>query len=615
MGEQNFTVINLDGGLNLVDTHYTNQQLTGTCKVLDNYESTINGGYRRIEGFTKYGTAQPSGSADNVLGVFPYADGIISISSTGVYFSTDGITWVQVNRDTYTTQTGTIEVTNVPGTYIQVNGVGTTFTTEYSVGGHILIGADLREIAAIADNTDMTLATEIAGGVAALTAHKANGTGTLSGSLINRTGQGVTEFAWLEADGEYGSVVMTDTTGSNDAARLQITGSGGSRVYFYDSLDTDSFSIPATPRHCTTFEQRVVVAYSVTNGLTEAGTVTWSDRYQNQRFDGASAGSIQVDSPVVAIKPFRDRLIIFCKSSIYQLSSINDSANLQVSPVSYTTGCAAAGSVQEIAGDVLFLSYDGVRTITSSDKYGDINFGIISDSVDPLVKDLVRDLGSVTISSCIVRTKNQYRLFYTGASLTADRQHGLIGTFKKDRQGNVGWQWSRAVGIPVAAIASDTNSFITLGSNEERIYHGGYDGYIYQHDTGDNFDGSNVAASFELNEVDYGDVGLKKTLHYIKAFGNMEGSIDPIDVQIKYDYNSSRTMQPTPYMLALDAGLDKYGVAVYGTATYGGGSSFVEQINVAGSGFSNNFSFSSEGLGAPFTINSLYIDVRLGVKQ
>jgi len=615
MGEQNFTVINLDGGLNLVDTHYTNQQTTGTCRVLDNYESTVEGGYRRIDGFTKFGTTQPTGSADSILGVFPYADGVISVASAGVYFSDDGITWVQVNRDTYVAQTGTVAVTNVPGTYIQVDGTGTLFTTEFTVGGHIRIDGNIREIAAITSNTDMTLATEIAGGYAGPETPYANGDGSLAGSVIARTSQGIAEFAWLETDGEYGSVVMADTSGNNDAVRLQITGSGGGRVYSYDELTSTSFACPSNPRHCTTFEQRVVVAYSDNNGTTEAGTVSWSDRYQNQRFDGTSAGSVQVDSPIVAIKPFRDRLIIFCKSSIYQLSSINDSSNLQVSPVSYTTGCAAAGSVQEIAGDVLFLSFEGVRTISTSDKFGDIDFGIVSNSVDPLIKEIVRDLGSVNVSSCMVRTKNQYRLFYTGSGLATDRQHGLVGTHKKNREGGVGFQWSRIVGIPVASISSGTNTFITLGSNEERIFHGGYDGYIYHHDTGDDFDGSEVAASFELNEVDYGDVGLKKTLHYIKTFGSIEGSTDTVNVEISYDYNSARTMQPPNYVLTLDAGLDVYGVGLYDVATYGGGTDFVDMVNVAGSGFSNNFAFSSRGTGAPYTINSIYVDIRLGVKQ
>ena len=49
----------------------------GVAKELRNFEVSIEGGYRRINGFTKYGSAQPSGSSDTTLGVFPYADGVI----------------------------------------------------------------------------------------------------------------------------------------------------------------------------------------------------------------------------------------------------------------------------------------------------------------------------------------------------------------------------------------------------------------------------------------------------------------------------------------------------------------------------------------------------------
>ena len=63
----------------------------------------------------KFGGAssvQPTGSADTILGVTPYADGVIACASTDIYFSQDGITWVTINKlsagggDDYATFTG-----------------------------------------------------------------------------------------------------------------------------------------------------------------------------------------------------------------------------------------------------------------------------------------------------------------------------------------------------------------------------------------------------------------------------------------------------------------------------------------------------------------------------
>ena len=88
----------------------------GAATELRNFEVSTEGGYRRINGFTKLGTTsavQPSGSSDTLLGVTPYGDGVVVCVSTNIYFSQDGITWLQINRasvsgsgDNYSTFTG-----------------------------------------------------------------------------------------------------------------------------------------------------------------------------------------------------------------------------------------------------------------------------------------------------------------------------------------------------------------------------------------------------------------------------------------------------------------------------------------------------------------------------
>jgi len=88
----------------------------GAATELRNFEVSTEGGYRRINGFTKLGTTnavQPSGSSDTLLGVTPYGDGVVVCVGTNIYFSQDGITWLQINRasvsgsgDNYSTFTG-----------------------------------------------------------------------------------------------------------------------------------------------------------------------------------------------------------------------------------------------------------------------------------------------------------------------------------------------------------------------------------------------------------------------------------------------------------------------------------------------------------------------------
>ena len=45
----------------------------------------------------------PTGFDTTILGVYPYHDGVMAVQSTGIYFSTDGATWLQVNKDNAST--------------------------------------------------------------------------------------------------------------------------------------------------------------------------------------------------------------------------------------------------------------------------------------------------------------------------------------------------------------------------------------------------------------------------------------------------------------------------------------------------------------------------------
>ena len=88
------------GGLN---TNLNSIEILGNpgfAKILENFEVDPDGGYRRINGFTAYGgasTARPNGS-NAVLGIQPYADGVVVCSGTDMFFSNDGASWLQINR-------------------------------------------------------------------------------------------------------------------------------------------------------------------------------------------------------------------------------------------------------------------------------------------------------------------------------------------------------------------------------------------------------------------------------------------------------------------------------------------------------------------------------------
>ena len=109
MAEQGVSVI-CEGGLDLVGATHTLFRTPGVATELQNFESSIHGGYRRINGFAKFGSNQPNGSSNNVEGIFRYAKGVVACQGSNIYYSTDGSTWTQVNKNTYQSKTGTVAV-------------------------------------------------------------------------------------------------------------------------------------------------------------------------------------------------------------------------------------------------------------------------------------------------------------------------------------------------------------------------------------------------------------------------------------------------------------------------------------------------------------------------
>ena len=97
---QPFTVA-CEGGLVSASNQIDLLRRPGVAIELENFEVSIEGGYRRINGFTKFGgssAVQPTGGSTTILGVFPYADGVIVTAGTNIYFSNTGTSWVQINR-------------------------------------------------------------------------------------------------------------------------------------------------------------------------------------------------------------------------------------------------------------------------------------------------------------------------------------------------------------------------------------------------------------------------------------------------------------------------------------------------------------------------------------
>jgi len=500
----------------------------GVATELKNFEVSTKGGYRRINGFTKFGggsAVQPTGSTATILGAIPYADGVVVCAGTSIYFSQDGTSWLEINKSS---------VSNSGDNY-------STFTGR---------------------------------------------------STLTRTGQGQAQFVIFEgATFDYGQLIIADGANKLYSFRMEGTGALTSRTFFAEEITvTGSKSVQFIAIH-----DHHLIAAGVEDNL---NTVFYSVYNSPSDFSGSGAGSVTISDQVVGVKGFREDLIVFAENSIHKLVNINVSANTRIDPITENVGCLSGYSIQEIAGDLIFLAPDGLRTVAGTARIGDVELGTVSKAIQPILTDLAESINNFVISSVVIREKSQYRLFYTNTSLNKNQQRGIIGTLRPN-----GFQWSETRALEVTEIGSGFNE-----NGIEEYYHGDTDGYVYVHDSGNDFDGSNILARFGTPDYDYGDLGTLKTLHYMRVSASSEGVVSP-DVQVRFDYGNTDTPQP-PNLFDLGTINPPalFGEALFNTNVFGGAESPMIRIPLQGSGNSNNFTIISDDTKAPYTINGFYID-------
>ena len=499
----------------------------GVAKELQNFEVSIEGGYRRINGFAKFGGAsatQPTGSDDNIQGIFPYADGVIACAGNQIFFSNDGINWLIINKlsagggDDYTTFVGKSEVT--------------------------------------------------------------------------LTNQGQCSFVVFEGPNyDYGEVIIADGGNLPFSFRMEGTGDLTTRTFYTQQITVDSTN---AVKYITIHDHHLIAA-GVGNNL---NTIYYSVDNDPDNFTGSGAGSIVISDQIVGIRGFREDLFIFCENSIHKLININDTQNIAVVPVAENVGCLSGYSIQEIGGDLLFLAPDGFRTVAGTARIGDVELGTVSKAIQPLITEVARDIAQYRIDSLVIREKSQYRLFYTKIGTARAVQEGIIGTLRPN-----GFEWSETRGIEVTSINSNFDN-----EGTEVYYHGDTSGYVFLHDSGNDFDGEDILARYSTPDYDYGDLGTLKTLHFIKVSISNEGVVSP-NLRYQFDYGDPLTPQFTSAVsLGTINPASIFGEAVFGLNAFGAVSAPLIRIPLQGSGHSNNFSIQSQDSRSPYTINGFYID-------
>jgi hypothetical protein len=357
-----------------------------------------------------------------------------------------------------------------------------------------------------------------------------------------------------------------------------------------------STNAPSAPKLSHVFKNHLLLA----GDATESTSLWFSAPYNETDYDPADgSGVINVGFPIVAIKSFRDALYVFGSNNIRKLVG-NNIADFVLEEVTDDLGCLATDSVIEIGGDLLFLSQDGLRPVTGTDKIGDVNLETVSKDIQSVFTDVVFDVDLDKLNAVVIRQKTQFR-FFLGA---ADGQ-GIIGGFRQTPNG-LQFEYGQMLGVFTTCA---TSGYI---GQDEFVIHGDSNGKVHRQEQGTSFDGEAIFSVFQTPFFHMQDPEQRKVFYTVATYLRSEGDNELI-MSALYDYEDVDTLRPTNFTLTTQGAAAYYNEALYNsTAIFDGNPAPVRRTNISGSGMSASFKYVTNDTNASHSIQGIVVTFGVG---
>jgi len=624
-------------------------RLPGSARILKNFEPSINGGYRRIEGFTKLSSSF----------VPAYDEPLVHGSAQ------TGTTLVIANIYSTPVEGGTFTIAGVAGTYTIATG-GVSYDSSYK---RATLTLTTSLASSPADKAAVTFTSHV-GTVLGVAYWSSRAIACRNGSIYSSTGSAWTKISkpsygtvLVNGAGQTGASLAMDglTVAPRIGDTFSVAGiekvytvtanatlaSGGATVAInpnlasspadnaavtWLSLDRSNAQRIRTTKYRIGTTEKIAgvdgynypfifdgTTFSEVTGIADVEGAEFVVFHKNQLFFAVGhsliftapytdtdltaangSGIISVGAKITGLIVFRDILVIFTERTISQLTG-NTISDFVLQPVTRNVGCISSDTIQEIGGDLIFLGPEGLRLFGLTDRVGDFNIGLVSKPIQKEMTDLISSCTS--FSSVVIKQKSQYRLLGFNTNTKAASSRGIIGTqMTSDNTSNISWAELAGFKAYVADSYYDNKIETVLFANT--------DGYVYQMESGNTLDGSDIIASFATPFVFMEDARIRKTMYKLFLYTDPQGSVS-VNTNLKFDFDTVGSVQPSLITLSnVTSSVGIYGtsVAKYGTTTYGTKLKKLFETQVIGSGFSVSLQFTSESTDPPFSLDAATLE-------
>ncbi|MCP4469888.1 MAG: hypothetical protein GY815_04235 [Gammaproteobacteria bacterium] len=207
-----------------------------------------------------------------------------------------------------------------------------------------------------------------------------------------------------------------------------------------------------------------------------------------------------------------DILAIFNRNRTYLLYG-DDVDNWSLVNFSFERG-AIEWSMQDL-GWSFYGDDRGIQNLSQTDAYGDLKQGSISERIDPLYQRQKQNI----VDSIRIKSKNQYRLFF-------DDNSGVLLRWDNDPGHRGGYRFKFMRFTYLHKVESIVAEECEVCGGAERVFFGSDDGFVYEAEKGESFDGENIEYFLRLVFAHCGSPRQKK------AFRKATIQIDAPDVPV-----------------------------------------------------------------------------------
>lgn len=316
-----------------------------------------------------------------------------------------------------------------------------------------------------------------------------------------------------------------------------------------------------------------------------------------------SAGAIQVSpgdgEKITALKTLflplsnEEVLVIFKESSTYILSG-DDAETFTLQKISGEFGAVSHQCVILVGNELMFLSREGITSLSTATIQGNLITGFLSDRIRPQIENLNRLKLS---SSFAVHLRNRQEVWwFVPEGSATQNQTVLVYNYGLNRA------WSRRTGI-TAACGLEVNG---------NLYTGNYAGIVQQQLKGNNYNGQPIYWTYRTGFQDFSAPRLRKRIKDIELFLKRISDVN-VTVNMYWNFKRGLAYRQTRVLNVLpDPSTGIYNTAVFGQNYYSVTDSSVFKFIPAGSGHYFQLELTGHDLNKPVEIEGWTLTTHYG---